>query len=169
MNKFDNYSLCPVPAQQRPFREYITRKESSFLGWVRLNELGYTSKFFFTFFLIFFLTFPIVNWFISLSCYPIQSLIIGFTITLLIEILVYLNFFLAWTYIGERLANSKVVYEETGWYDGKVWTKPQAILRHEQLLFHYQVVPLIGRIKKTLQLNILFTLTFTSFLFLFMY
>lgn len=45
MNKMDWFVLCPVPKDQRPFYEYIKRKDSTFLGWVGLNETLYTTRF----------------------------------------------------------------------------------------------------------------------------
>lgn len=61
----------------------------------------------------------------------------------------------------------KSFYEESGWYDGRIWIKPPSILRHERLLYHYQLVPLISRLRKTLQIILLGIVVVTSLLFLF--
>lgn len=169
MKKLNNFNLCPVPREQRPFYEYINRKKSILLSWVKLNENGYTTNFFFTLFVIFTFSFSLINLFVSFSYYPVESIVLSFVFSLIIESLLYLNFFLGWTYIGRRLVQDKVVYEESGWYDGKIWIKPIIILRHERLLYHYQLIPLINRIKKTLQLILLSIVILVCTFFLFLY
>ena len=167
MNKMDWFVLCPVPRDQRPFYEYIKRKDSSILGWVGLNELNYTRRFFTTLVGIFAITLPFTCWFISLSYYPIQTLLINLLISLTFQTLLYGYFFVTWIYAGKRLVAAKVWYEESGWYDGRVWIKPPSILRHERLLYHYQLVPLITRLSKTLQLLLLVGVIVFSLIFLF--
>nr|YP_010451142.1 hypothetical protein Ycf36 [Vischeria punctata]UTV00923.1 hypothetical protein Ycf36 [Vischeria punctata] len=169
MKKLNNFNLCPVPREQRPFYEYINQKKSILLSWVKLNENGYTTNFFFTLFVIFTFSFSLINLFVSFSYYPVESIVLSFVFSLIIESLLYLNFFLGWTYIGRRLVQDKVVYEESGWYDGKIWIKPIIILRHERLLYHYQLIPLINRIKKTLQLILLSIVILVCTFFLFIY
>lgn len=167
MNKMDWFVLCPVPRDQRPFYEYIKRKDSSILGWVGLNEFNYTRRFFITLGGIFAITLPFTCWFISLSYYPLQTLLVNLLISLTFQTLLYAYFFVTWIYAGKRLVAAKVWYEESGWYDGRVWIKPPSILRHERLLYHYQLVPLITRLAKTLQLLILVGVIVFSLIFLF--
>ncbi len=155
MDKFDFFILCPVPREQRPFYEYLRRKQSGLLGWVKLNETAYTKRFFSSLLGIFLLTLPIVNWFIKFSYYPLQTIGISCIVSLIIQGLIYSYFFLAWTYTGRRLFSAKVFYEESGWFDGRVWTKPPTILRHERLLYHYQLLPLVSRIARTLRFIII--------------
>nr|YP_010478854.1 hypothetical protein Ycf36 [Neustupella aerophytica]UVI61159.1 hypothetical protein Ycf36 [Neustupella aerophytica] len=169
MNKFEDSTLCPVPREQRPFYEYLNQKKSILVGWVKLNETSYIIKFFVTLFVIFTFSFPIINLFVSFSYYPVESLIIGLVFSLIIESLVYFNYFINWSYIGKRLFEDTVFYEQSGWYDGKIWIKPTTILRHERLLYHYQLVPLINRIKKTLQLILLSIIILLCIFFLFLY
>lgn len=169
MDKFDFFVLCPVPREQRPFYEYLRRKQSGLLGWVKLNEIGYTKRFFSSFFIIFTLNLPLINWFISFSYYPFQTIVTNLIISLAIQALIYFYFFLAWTYTGRRLFSAKVFYEESGWFDGRVWTKPPTILRHERLLYHYQLLPLVSRIGKTLKLIVLSIIILTATLFLMTY
>nr|YP_010478572.1 hypothetical protein Ycf36 [Chlorobotrys sp.]UVI60877.1 hypothetical protein Ycf36 [Chlorobotrys sp.] len=169
MIKFDEYNLCPVPYEQRPFYEYLNRKESTFLAWVQLNEIDYITKFFLTFFIIFTLIFPLINWFISFSFYPIYTILLSMIFSLIIQGLLYINLFIAWKYIGNRLFAEKIFYEESGYSDGKVWNKPPTILRHERLLYYYQILPFLTRIEKTLQLIVVAVITFISLFFVLMY
>lgn len=167
MNKMDWFVLCPVPRDQRPFYEYIKRKDSSILGWVGLNEFNYTRRFFVTLTGIFTITLPFTCWFNSLLYYPLQTLLVNLFISLTFQTLLYSYFFITWIYAGKRLVAAKVWYEESGWYDGRVWIKPPSILRHERLLYHYQLVPLITRLAKTLQALILSVVVIFSLIFLF--
>ena len=167
MNKIDWFVLCPVPRDQRPFYEYVKRKDSSILGWIGLNELNYTRQFFVTLILTFTINLPFTCWFISLSYYPLQTFLVNLFISLTFETLIYGYFFITWIYAGKRLVSAKVWYEESGWYDGHVWIKPPSILKHERLLYHYQLVPLIKRLAKTLQVLILLGVIVFSLIFLF--
>lgn len=152
MNEFDWFIRCPVPRDQRPFYEYLKRKQSILLGWVTLNQFKYTRRFFVTFLLFFIIFFPITSWSISFSYYPFQTILVNLLLTLGGLALIYSYFFIAWFYAGRRLLEAKVWYEESGWYDGKIWIKPPTILKHERLLYHYQLVPLVKRLKKTLKI-----------------
>ena len=38
----------------------------------------------------------------------------------------------------------------SGWYDGRVWTKPPEVLARDRLLGSYEVRPTLGRLKLTL-------------------
>jgi hypothetical protein len=167
MNKMDWFILCPVPRDQRPFYEYIKRKDSSILGWVGLNEFNYKLRFFITLGGIFTLILPFTSWFINLSYYPVQTLLVNLLISLTFQSLLYGYFFVTWVYAGKRLVAAKVWYEESGWYDGRVWIKPPSILRHERLLYHYQLLPLIKRLAKTLQFLVLAGVIVFSLIFLF--
>jgi hypothetical protein len=152
MKKFNEFIVCPVPRDQRPFFEYLKSRKSNFVGWVGLNEVGYTQKFFIALFFNTVLSFSLINYFISILDYPIRFLLITFLISLILQSLLYCYFFINWKYIGSRLVERKVFYEESGWYSEKVWIKPETVLKQELVLYNYQLIPLITRIKKTLQL-----------------
>ena len=49
-----------------------------------------------------------------------------------------------------RLLSATIEYEETGWYDGQLWTKPPEVLARDRLLGTYEVRPCLGRLKATL-------------------
>lgn len=169
MSELDWFVRCPVPRDQRPFYEYLKLKQSVILGWVGLNETRYTKRFFVGFLVIFTLLFPILNSIISLFSYPLQAFLLNLLLSLISLSLLYTYFFVAWFYTGQRLLEAKVLYEESGWYDGRIWIKPPAILKHERLLYHYQLVPLINRIKNTLKLIFLCILVVTLFSFFLFY
>ena len=169
MSKMDWFVLCPVPRDQRPFYEYIKRKESTLLGFVGLNEIAYTKRFFVILLGLFVFTLPITSWFLQILYYPFQTILVNLLVALIIESFIYGYFYITWLYAGKRLVAAKVWYEESGWYDGRVWIKPPSILRHERLLYHYQLVPLVNRLNKTLRLIVVGIIFVSSLLFLFVY
>ena len=57
--------------------------------------------------------------------------------------------YLGWKYIGDRLKKTKIVYEESSWYDGQVWEKPLEIYNRDRLIFNYQVEPVLKRLEKS--------------------
>lgn len=154
MKKFNEFLVCPVPRDQRPFFEYLNSRQANFVGWVGLNKSGYSQKFFIALFFNTILSFSLINYFISFLEYPVRFLIISLIFSLILQTLIYCYFFINWKYIGGRLVDKKIFYEESGWYNEKVWLKPKTVLKQELVLYNYQVIPLINRIKKTLQLVI---------------
>ncbi|MGL5035009.1 MAG: CGLD27 family protein, partial [Microcystaceae cyanobacterium] len=64
--------------------------------------------------------------------------------------LVLLRILLGWYYIRDRLRSEQVIYEESGWYDGQVWTKPTEILTRDRLIASYEVNPIIKRCETSL-------------------
>jgi hypothetical protein len=152
MNNFDWFIRCPVQREQRPFYEYLKRKESIILGWVALNQFKYARRFCVALLFFFIIFFPFSSWLIPFKYYPLQSVLGNLLASFIGLGLLYLYFFIAWFYAGKRLVEAKVWYEESGWYDGRIWIKPPSILKHERLLYHYQLVPLVKRLKNTLRI-----------------
>lgn len=169
MSEFEWFIRCPVSRDQRPFYEYLKRKESILLGWVALNQFKYTKRFFFTLITLFILFFPLTYLTISFSYYPVQCLLINLLLSLFGLAIFYSYFYVAWFYVKRRLLEAKVWYEESGWYDGKIWIKPPSILKHERLLCHYQIVPLVKRLQNTLQIIFLNIMVVVSTLFFLSY
>ena len=50
----------------------------------------------------------------------------------------------------QRLDSPKIFYEESGWYDGQTWEKPEADLLKDRLLVAYEIKPVMTRLQKTL-------------------
>ena len=169
MKKINWAILCPVPKEQRPFYEYIKRKQSIFLGFITTNETKYTTRFFTFLIGLYIMSLPLVLWAIPISYYPFQTLIFNLFFSFILEGILYLYFFFTWIYAGKRLVAAKVWYEESGWYDGKIWIKPPSVLKHERLLYHYQLMPLIARLTKTLQFIFLCIILLGFLLFLITY
>jgi len=69
---------------------------------------------------------------------------VGATLGLLLPLL---QLFLGWNYVRNRLQSEQVLYEESGWYDGQIWQKPETDLTKERLIVSYEVQPILTKLK----------------------
>jgi Conserved in the green lineage and diatoms 27 len=60
-----------------------------------------------------------------------------------------LRLYLGWVYVCDRLSNATIFYEESGWYDGQEWTKPEEVLQRDNLIVNYQLRSWLKRLKLT--------------------
>lgn len=73
--------------------------------------------------------------------------------------LLLLRLYLGWFYVRNRLTQETIVYEESGWYDGQIWTKSPEILARDRLIATYEIQPILKRLQQTgLVLAIAFTI-----------
>ncbi|MBE9188590.1 CGLD27 family protein [Microcoleus sp. LEGE 07076] len=142
-------SICPVPQEQRPVNEYQELTESWFFSWVTLDWPEYLAK---------------LAWVLGWSClvsgpiaassfaplkYPVQFALCTAAGAGFILGLALLRLYLGWFYVRSRLANSTVVYEESGWYDCQSWSKTPEILAQDQLIVNYELEPILRRLRQT--------------------
>lgn len=156
-----NFS-CPVPREQRPINEYMQLVQSNFFNWPVLEGSLLKRKLMGIFLLCFFVSLPFSSLFYSINQAPIKLIVVSLCLTYFVLAFLIFRLLLAWTYIQQRLQNSTIFYEESGWYDGRVWVKSKNILVQDRLVCAYQVLPVINKIKKTL----LIVSCFLSFLML---
>ncbi len=64
-------------------------------------------------------------------------------------VLVLVRLYLGWFYIGDRLKSPSVFYEESGWYDGQIWTKPQEVMGRDRLIVTYEIKPILQKLQFT--------------------
>ncbi len=62
-------------------------------------------------------------------------------------ILVLVQLYLGWFYVRDRLNSPTVFYEESGWYDGQTWTKPQEVINRDRLIVTYDIKPILQRLQ----------------------
>lgn len=141
--------FCPVPTEQQPLHEYEQLKESWFFGWASLERRDYWRKLSWVGFWGWIIAGPI-----AAASFPPQKFPVKFGLgatvgASLLVALVLLRLYLGWFYIRDRLKAEKVIYEESGWYDGQIWQKPAEILTRDRLIAHYQVEPILQRLQKT--------------------
>ena len=151
---------CPVPKDQRPINEYMKLVQSNFFNWPILTEYLFKKKIINLFFLFFTLALPFSNLFINFNKSIIKLLLVNSAVSSFLVIFIILRLLLGWNYIKKRLDDSKVFYEESSWYDGRLWTKSKSILFQEKLINIYQVLPIIKKIKNILIGTCTFLTTF---------
>ncbi|AFZ47970.1 protein of unknown function DUF1230 [Cyanobacterium stanieri PCC 7202] len=142
-------SFCPVPVEQQPVNEYQELAQSWFFQWVTLPKVKFFSKLSGVWSLSLLITAPI-----SGASFPPDEQIFPFLIasalgSSLFVAFVLVRLYLGWKYIGDRLKKTKIVYEESSWYDGQVWEKPLEIYNRDRLIFNYQVEPVLKRLEKS--------------------
>lgn len=141
----------PVPLDQQPVYEYQNLVESVLFSWAVRDVWGYAWKLSAIGAAVTaLLGWPVMAWNVNpeeefLKC-GAGALCGG----LLAVTLAVLRMYLGWAFVGNRLFSAVVEYEETGWYDGKIWVKPPEVLARDRLLGSYKVKPALNRIKVTL-------------------
>lgn len=147
---------CPVPKDQQPLNEYIELKEAFFYRWAKLARQQYLRVL-----LIMWLGFTVIFAPVAMSIEsPNRHLWqficvagIGGAIGLIMPILLLLS---GWSHVKQRLDSAEIFYEESGWYDGQTWEKPEADLIKDRLLVTYEIKPVLTRLQKTLLAIIVF-------------
>jgi hypothetical protein len=141
--------FCPVPEEQQPVNEYEQLKESWFFRWATLDVASYTKKFLWLWLWTWVLVGPIAAASFPLKKAPFLFFCAGIFGSTILVGLVLLRLYLGWIYVYDRLQSEKVFYEESGWYDGQIWTKTAAILTRDRLIVSYQIQPILRRLQKT--------------------
>jgi hypothetical protein len=141
--------FCPVPEEQQPVNEYEQLKESWFFRWATLDRLAYGKKLAWLWLWSWVIVGPI-----AAASFPLKKAFFPFLfsgtfgVTLAVG-LVLLRLYLGWIYVHDRLRSEKIFYEESGWYDGQIWTKTPAVLTRDRLIVSYQIEPILNRLQKT--------------------
>lgn len=140
---------CPVPAEQVPIREYEEMRESWFYSWGAKGLKGYWVPILVIWLLSWGLAGPVA----AVSFAPAKALpqfVVSASIgALVLPALALLQLYIGWSHVGNRLQQQSVPYEESGWYDGQVWEKPNDILNRDRLIVDYQVAPILRRLRVT--------------------
>ena len=142
-------SRCPVPGDQVPIREYEDMRDSWFYSWGSQDLWGYLKPV-----IIIWLTSWVITAPVAAASFPPDQDAPHFLISaalggLVLPLLALLQLYIGWSYVGNRLQNQTVPYEESGWYDGQVWVKPEDISNRDRLIVDYQVKPVLRRLQKT--------------------
>ena len=152
MMKASSIAACPVPTEQQPINEYKGLKESACFRHAALGLRHYLMIITWVWSLGWLLCSPLAAGSFSLTRQPARLFLSSAAGASFVLLLVLLRFYLGWTYIYNRLSNTTIVYEESGWYDGQSWTKPEEILLRDRLVATYQIQPILYRLKLTFAL-----------------
>lgn len=148
----DSLDLCPVPTEQQPTHEYKQLQESWLFNWVTFDRNKYIRKLIWVWVWGWLLAGPITAASFSPQIAPLKFLLWGSIGASVLVLLMLSRLYLGWSYVRDRLCQDKVTYEESGWYDGQVWHKPQEVLMRDHLIVSYQVEPILQRLRRTFML-----------------
>ena len=153
MNQFN----CPVPKDQQPTNEFIEVSKSKIFTWPKSKKsfsLILLKFWIGTFFIFVVISSGSVYFETSTFRYILLSLFSSLSLPFLLSIRLYLG----WNHIFKRLTSEKVEYEESGWYDGQVWTKPVKLKEKESLIATLEVKPILKNLIQFLSIIVIFAL-----------
>ena len=142
-------TYCPVPDEQQPLNEYSQLKESWFFSWGTTEMILYLRKIAWIWLWATAIVTPIAWASFPLDRYPVKLVLSASLGGMFLLSLVLVRLYLGWRYIRDRLQTEKLFYEESGWYDGQMWQKPESVLQRDRLIVAYQVAPILQRVQQT--------------------
>lgn len=141
--------VCPVPAEQQPLNEFQDLKESWFFRWATLSLRSYITPIAVLWCLSWAIAAPVAAVSFPMSKHPLYFALSAAAGASAIPALALLRLFLGWSYVRDRLLKETIFYEESGWYDGQTWTKPQEVLQRDRLIVTYEIQPILQRLRRT--------------------
>lgn len=141
--------VCPVPAEQQPINEYQELQESWFFRWATLKFSGYLKPIVTLWLLSWVIAAPVAAVSFPPAKYPIQFFLSGSAGAMVIPTLALIRLYLGWIYVCDRLSQETIFYEESGWYDGQSWQKPEEVLQRDRLIVTYQIRAPLRRLQVT--------------------
>lgn len=140
---------CPVPSEQQPVNEYEELKSAWLFRDCTANLRGYATRIAWIFGLSWLVAGPL-----SAASFPphkhiTQFILSGAAGASIGVVLILVRLYLGWLYVRDRLFSPVIFYEESGWYDGQTWTKPEEILSRDRLIVAYQIQPILRRLQIT--------------------
>ncbi|NJM98564.1 MAG: CGLD27 family protein [Phormidesmis sp. RL_2_1] len=140
---------CPVPAEQIPIKEYESMSASWFYSWGARDLRGYLGPIISLWLLSWVVVGPMAAVSFVPAKLPPQFIISASLGALLLPTLALIQLYIGWRHVCDRLSQKAVPYEESGWYDGQIWEKPDDVINRDRLIADYQVKPLLLRLQKT--------------------
>ena len=139
---FMNESKCPVPREQQPTNEFIELSKSKIFCWPKTKKtlILILIKFWAGAFVLFLV---ISSGSVYFKTSPLRYILLSFFSSLSVPLLLSIRLYLGWKHVFKRLTSARVEYEESGWYDGQVWTKPLVLKEKESLIASMEVKPIL--------------------------
>ena len=161
MNEFK----CPVPKEQQPTNEFIELSKSVIFSWPKTKKslIFVLIKFWIGAFVLFLI---ISSGSIYFKTSLLKYILLSFFGSLSIPILISIRLYLGWNHVFKRLTSERVEYEESGWYDGRVWMKPLVLKEKESLIASIEVKPIL---KNLIQIFSIISVLALSGILLFQY
>ena len=137
-----NRSKCPVPKEQQPTNEFIELSKSKIFSWPKTKKslILILIKFWVGSFVLFLI---ISSGSVYFKTSLLKYVLLSFFSSLSVPLLLSIRLYLGWKHVFKRLTSARVEYEESGWYDGQVWTKPLVLKEKESLIASMEVKPIL--------------------------
>lgn len=140
---------CPVPAEQQPLNEYEELKSSWLFKDCTLNWHDFIKKMAWILGFSWIIASPIAAASFSPEKYLGQFILSSAAGASVGVSFALVRLYLGWSYVRDRLVSPIIFYEESGWYDGQTWAKPEEILTRDRLIVSYQIKPILQRLQLT--------------------
>lgn len=140
-------SNCPVPVEQQPLNEYEELKTSWLFRDCTLSWSEYIMKMVWILGLSSIVASPIAATSFSPQRFFGHFILCTIAGASFGVILVLARLYLGWSYVRDRLKSPIIFYEESGWYDGQTWMKPEEVLTRDRLVVNYQIEPILQRLQ----------------------
>ena len=148
---------CPVPKDQQPTNEFIELSKSKIFSWPK-SKKSY-SFILFKFWIVSFIIFIVISSGSAyFQTYTLKYILLSLFSSLSLPFLISLRLYLGWNHIFKRLTSEKVEYEESGWYDGQIWTKPINLKEKESLIAFLEVKPILKNLIQIKSIILIFAL-----------
>jgi hypothetical protein len=138
-----------VPTDQQPLNEYEELKTSWLFRDCTLNWREFITNIAWVWGFSWLVSGPVAAASFPPQKYSVHFLLCGAAGASLGVIFVLVRMYLGWLYIRDRLYSTTVFYEESGWYDGQTWIKPQEIITRDRLIVTYEIKPILQRLQFT--------------------
>jgi len=162
---FMNEYKCPVPKEQQPTNEFIELTKSRIFAWAKTKSalIRILIKFWISTFVLFLI---ISSGSVYFKTSLLKYILLSFFSSLSIPFLITLRLYLGWNHVFKRLTSERVEYEESGWYDGRVWEKPLVLKEKESLIALIEVKPIL---KNLIQISSIISVIVLSGILIFQY
>ena len=148
---------CPVPKDQQPTNEFIELSKSKIFSLPKSKKtfLFILIKFWVGTFILFI---AISSGSVFFQTSTLKYILLSFFSSLSLPFLFSIRLYLGWNHIFKRLTSEKVEYEESGWYDGKIWIKPIKLKEKELLIALLEVKPILKNLIQILSIILILAL-----------
>jgi hypothetical protein len=141
-------SFCPVPEEQQPLNEFKALQSSWFFKWALASWPAFLARIVVIWGMGMLIAAPVTAASFPPHKFLGHFLIMAMTTATVPVWIALLHLYLSWRYIGDRLQRDTISYEESGWFDGQLWQKPDNVLTRDCLIVTYQLQPFLHRMEK---------------------
>lgn len=144
-----SFGADAVPEGQRPTNEYLDLISSPMFDWAsqESGNKGLLIRLGIVYGVFYGISYPISLATFTQEGYLLNTVVSSNVGALGIVFLVLIRLYSGWGYIGSRLKDKVIEYEETGWYDGDVELKTEAEKARDLFLYRSDVKPVENRLK----------------------